>query len=202
MLRIKILFALAATACVCAAVATPGFAFAKEFQTKAAPINLKGINKGSHVFETGGLGTVECGTVESGGKVTFEKETHVKMQMKYTGCFLKALGGFIKGSAKVKAAKYNILADGIVENEAEILIEAKNGNETCKVKIPTAGNNDLILDSFSNIVGTVVEVETTAEITNITQVTEGGGNCGRSSKEGKYKGISIEKAEKGSVAAF
>lgn len=73
MFKIKISLALAVTACVYVAVATPAFAFAKEFQTKAAPVNLKGINKGSHVFETGGLAIVECETIESGGRATFEK---------------------------------------------------------------------------------------------------------------------------------
>ncbi len=200
MLKIKISLVLAVAACVFAAVAAPALA-AKEFQAKDAPVNLKDINKGGHVFETGGLGIVECETAESGGRAQTKVAQQIKVPVKYSKCFLKALGGFVKGAATVSEAKYNFFASGKVENENEILIEAKDGTETCKIKVPTTGNESLGTVSFTNVVSSVVEVEVKAAVTGITQVTEGGGNCGKSSKEGKYKGTSIEKAEKGGVAA-
>lgn len=198
MSKIKISLVLAVAACAITAVTAPAALAAKEFISSVAPVQLKDINKGNHVFETGGAGIVECETAESGGSANQLKAAQIKIPVKYTKCEVKVIGLF-DGPATVSEAKYNFFASGKVENENEIKIVAKDLGEECKIKVPPKGNENLNKVEYANIGKSPKEIEVKATVEDITQTTEGGSNCGKSSSEGKYKGISTEKAEKGNI---
>jgi len=196
MFKIKISLVLAVATCAFSAIATPALAFT-EFVAKNAPVQLKDLNKGVHVFETGGSASVECNRAESTAEAQKAKATTLKVAVKYTQCEVKAFAQ--KFPAEVSQAKYLFNVNGTSSVENTIVIKVPIAG--CEITVTPQSNQGLKAVTYTDVTGqTNKEVEVKAAVEGITQTTKGSaGTCGTSSSSGKYKGTSIERAVTGDV---
>lgn len=169
----------------------------KGFVAKNAPVKINGANKGLHLFETGSGGTIECETVSSNAIAGEPLMQTLNSTVKYANCFAKI--GIIKAAATVSQAEYLFDIGGHVTVRNTITIKAP---EKCEITIAPTGNKELGTITYTNVGKSPKEVEVKAEVKGLSQETKGPAEiCGKSSKEGKYKGIALEKAEEGDIEA-
>jgi hypothetical protein len=167
----------------------------KGFVTKNPPVKIRGTNKGLNVFEPGGGGTVECESVSSTATAAETIVQALDNTIKYANCFAKF--GIIKSTAEVSTAEALFEISGSLSIESKIIIKAA---EKCEIIIPPTGNRELSTVTYTNTEKSPKEVEVKIAAGGITQETKGPSEtCGKSGKEGKYKGVMIAKAEEGDI---
>lgn len=182
MFKIKIAVVLTAVVAVFALSAAPSLAF-KEFIAKNTG-QLKDRGTSAQTFTTGGVGSVECQTEISEGKVSQLKETQTKEQVKYSSC--KAFGF----PAQVSPAEYVFNINGTTSVTNTITIKVPGAG--CEITVTPQENQNLKAVTYSNVSGQVKEVEVKAEVEGITSTIKGSALlCGTSNKTGKYKGTAI-----------
>ncbi|MFI5009166.1 MAG: S1 family peptidase [Solirubrobacterales bacterium] len=168
----------------------------KGFVAKNPPVKISGVNKGVHVFESGGGGTVECESASSTANAAQSLLQTLSTTVKYAKCF--GTFAFIKRPAEISQAEYLFERSGHVTVENTIVIKA--AEKTCEITITPTNNKELGTVTYANVGTSPKEVEIKAEVEGFSEETKGPSEiCGKSSKAGKYKGIEIAKAEVGDI---
>jgi hypothetical protein len=188
MFKIRIGVLLALVVALFAITAIPALA-AKEFVAKNTG-QLK--DKGTTVqkFSTGGVGTVECSTTTSEGKVTQLKSTQTKEIVNYSGC--KAFGF----PATVSPAEYNFHINNTTSVTNTITIKVPGAG--CEVTVTPTSNENLGKVEYTSLATTPKTVEIKAEVKGITSTIKGSALvCGTSNSTGKYEGNAIAGLEGG-----